>query len=98
MVQRSWRVLHRGGVMVSVAKSIPENEPREHGVRGLFFIVVPDRDQLEEMARLIDAGSLKPIVASILPLARARDAFELGAKGHTRGKIILQVRDDTPRA
>jgi NADPH:quinone reductase-like Zn-dependent oxidoreductase len=94
VVQRSWQVLRKGGIMVSVVKPIPENEPREHGVRGVFFIVEPDRDQLKEMAKLIDTGSLKSIVAAVLPLARARDAFEMGLKGHTRGKIVLQVRDD----
>jgi NADPH:quinone reductase-like Zn-dependent oxidoreductase len=94
VVQRSWQVLRKGAVMVSVVKPIPENESRERGVRGVFFIVEPDRDQLEEMAKLIDTGSLKSIVAAVLPLARARDAFEMGLKGHTRGKIVLQVRDD----
>jgi NADPH:quinone reductase-like Zn-dependent oxidoreductase len=98
VMQRSWRVLLSGGVMVSVAKVIPENELREHGARGLFFIVEPDHDQLEEMAKLIDAGSMKLIVANILPLAQAREAFELGAKGHGRGKIVLRVRDDALQA
>ena len=93
-VQRSWQVLRKGGVMVSVVKPIPESEPREQGARGVFFIVEPDRDQLEEMAKLIDAGALKSIVAAVVPLARARDAFEMGLKGHTRGKIVLQVSDD----
>jgi NADPH:quinone reductase-like Zn-dependent oxidoreductase len=96
-VQRSWSVLRSGGLMVSVVGPIPENGPRPHGARGLFFIVQPDRDQLAEMATLIDAGALKSIVASVFPLSRARDAFELAAKAHTRGKIVLQVRDDTPR-
>ena len=94
-VQRSWQVLRKGGVMISVAKFFPETEPGEHGVRGLFFIVEPDRDQLEELAKLIDAGSLKPVVARVFPLAQARDAFELGLQGHTRGKIVLRVQDNT---
>jgi len=94
-VQRSWRVLRRGGAMISVTTLIPQDEAREHGARGLFFIVEPNREQLEELAKLIDAGSLKVIVASVQPLARARDAFELALKGHTRGKIVLQVRDST---
>jgi NADPH:quinone reductase-like Zn-dependent oxidoreductase len=94
VIDRSWRVLRPGGILISVAEPIPEDVPREHGVRGLFFIVEPDRDQLEEMAKLIDAGSLKPIVARTFPLAQAREAFELAGKGHTRGKIVLQVRDE----
>ena len=83
--------------MISVVKPIPENEARARGIRALFFIVEPDRKQLDEMAGLIDAGSLHSIVASILPLDRAREAFELAAQGHTRGKIVLQVRDESQR-
>ena len=83
VIERSWRVLRPGGILISVAKPIPENAPREHGVRGLFFIVAPDRDQSEEMAKL---------VAKTFPLAQARDAFELAGKGHTRGKIVLTVQ------
>ncbi len=88
-------MLRPGGAMISVAKDIPKDEPGKHNARGLFFIVKPDRGQLEEMAKLIDAGVLKSIVASIFPLAEARQAFELAAQGHTRGKIVLQVRDDS---
>ncbi|MGA2882700.1 MAG: NADP-dependent oxidoreductase [Bryobacteraceae bacterium] len=97
IVQRSWRVLRRGGAMISVAKFIPENEPREHGVRGFFFIVEPDRDQLEELAKLLDTGLLKVEVAGVFPLVQACDAFELAGKGHTRGKIVLQVKDEPER-
>jgi NADPH:quinone reductase-like Zn-dependent oxidoreductase len=93
-VQRSWPVLRKGGILVSVVKPIPECESRPHGARGVFFIVEPDRDQLEEMAKLMDAGTLKSIVAAVVPLAQAREAFEMGLKGHTRGKIVLEVRDD----
>ena len=58
------------------------------------FVVEPDRSQLEQLEKLIDAGSLQSIVASVFPLDRAREAFELGLKGHTRGKIVLRVRDE----
>jgi NADPH:quinone reductase-like Zn-dependent oxidoreductase len=92
-VERSWKTLRPGGAMISVAEFIAEDEPAKHGVRGLFFIVEPDREQLEEMARLVDQGRLKVFVDKIFPLAHARDAFELALQGHTRGKIVLQVRE-----
>jgi NADPH:quinone reductase-like Zn-dependent oxidoreductase len=88
VVERSWQVLRPGGRIVSVVQPIPD----PHGV---FFIVEPSRDQLEELAALADVGLLKPIVARVFPLVQAREAFELGLQGHTRGKIVLQVRDDT---
>jgi NADPH:quinone reductase-like Zn-dependent oxidoreductase len=93
-VGRSWKVLRQGGAMISVAEPIPDGAPAEHGARGLFFIVEPNRDQLEQMAQLIDQGLLKSLVAKVFPLSRARDAFELGLQGHTRGKIVLQVNDN----
>lgn len=93
-VERSWKVLRPGGAMISVAKMIPKNEPAKHGVRGLFFIVEPNREQLEEIAQLIDQGLLKVIVSDVFPLSRAREAFELALQGHNRGKIVLRVRDD----
>ena len=92
-VARSWPVLRPGGAMISIATSIPPDEPAKHGMRGSFFIVEPNREQLEDIARLIDDRMLKVIVAEVFPLSRAREAFELAIQGHTRGKIVLRVRD-----
>jgi NADPH:quinone reductase-like Zn-dependent oxidoreductase len=50
-----------------------------------------NRADLTEIARLIDAGTVKPVVSTVLPLAEARQAHELLEAGHTRGKIVLRV-------
>ncbi len=91
--ERSWGVLQQGGILVSLTAPIPADRPGEPSVRGVFFIVEPNREQLIEIAHLIDEGTLKPVIAEVLPLARAREAFEHGAAGHNRGKIVLKVRD-----
>jgi NADPH:quinone reductase-like Zn-dependent oxidoreductase len=57
----------------------------------VFFIVRPNRAQLIEIARLIDARLLRPIVEATFPLAKARDAFEHGLRGHDRGKLVLAI-------
>jgi NADPH:quinone reductase-like Zn-dependent oxidoreductase len=93
-MERSWRVLRRGGTLVSVAAPPPPEPARDAGVRGIYFIVEPSRAQLVEIARLIDAGEVRPVLDVVLPLARAREAFERGLAGHLRGKIVLRV-DDT---
>ena len=61
---------------------------------GRDLIVEGDRAQLEQIASLVDDGTLKPIIAKVFPLARAREAFEFGAASHGPGKIVLEV---TPR-
>lgn len=58
--------------------------------REAFFIVRPDRGQLNEITRLIDAAQLRPVVDCVFPLAQARQAFE---HKPTRGKVVLSVAD-----
>jgi NADPH:quinone reductase-like Zn-dependent oxidoreductase len=92
--ERSWHVLKPGGLLVSLPEPIPEGEAAAHGNggrRGLFFVVQPNRQQLGNIATLIDSGAVRPIVAATIPLAKARQAFERGAAGHTRGKLVLAV-------
>lgn len=48
--------------------------------------------QLQELATLIDAGSIRTAVDSTFPLSDAASAHERAARGHIRGKIVLTVR------
>jgi NADPH:quinone reductase-like Zn-dependent oxidoreductase len=93
--ERSLRVLRKGGVLVSVVSRIPPGIAQKHGVRSVYFIVEGNRAQLEQIASLVDEGNLKPIIANVFSLARAREAFEFGAASHSPGKIVLEV---TPAA
>jgi NADPH:quinone reductase-like Zn-dependent oxidoreductase len=89
--ERSWRVLRKGGVLVTLVSPIPDGVAEQHGVRSVFFIVRGNRGQLEQISTLVDEGKLRPVIAEVLPLARAREAFEHGVAGHAPGKIVLQV-------
>jgi NADPH:quinone reductase-like Zn-dependent oxidoreductase len=89
--QRSWGVLRRGGILVGLVSPLPADKAASLGVRGAFFIVEPNRNQLIELGHLIDKGILPVVVRAVLPLARAREAFEQGSAGHGRGKTVLQV-------
>jgi NADPH:quinone reductase-like Zn-dependent oxidoreductase len=90
---RSWQVLKRGGMLVSIAGESIKQPPAELGVRGKFFIVRSDRLQLIEIARLIDRGYIRPVVGAVMPLADARNAFERMAAPGKKGKIVLQVSE-----
>jgi NADPH:quinone reductase-like Zn-dependent oxidoreductase len=57
------------------------------------FVVEPNREQLLEVARLIDAGKLRPEIDSIFPLAEARAAFLRSAARGKHGKVVLRVID-----
>jgi NADPH:quinone reductase-like Zn-dependent oxidoreductase len=92
--ERSWRVLKPGGTLVSIVPNPSHERASAQRIRCVFFIVKPSRMQLIQIAELIDAGRVRPIIDEILPLAKARVAFERGLAGHNRGKFVLRVRDD----
>jgi len=93
--QRSFKVVKKGGVLVSVLEPFSRLKAAFRGVRAHFVFVQPNAKQLAELANLIDNGKLKPAVETVLPLAEARQAHALSQRGHTRGKLVLQVREST---
>jgi NADPH:quinone reductase-like Zn-dependent oxidoreductase len=89
--QRSWVVLKSGGILVSTVGPPPGDVALQHKVRVASPFVQPSATQLAEIARLIDAGQLRPIVETVLPLAEARRGHEIIQGGHTRGKLVLSI-------
>jgi NADPH:quinone reductase-like Zn-dependent oxidoreductase len=89
---RSWKLLKKGGILVSIVGPPPSaDEAAKLGLRTAYFSAQPNASQLAEIAALVDSGKIKPFVESVLPLSEARRAHELTQSGQTRGKIVLQV-------
>jgi NADPH:quinone reductase-like Zn-dependent oxidoreductase len=94
-LERSWGVLRPGGTLVCLNAKPDPGKAAALGVRALFFIVEPNRSELIEIARLIDSGILRTFLDAVLPLEQAKLAFEHGLQGHSRGKIVLRVAEQT---
>ncbi|MFF0213577.1 NADP-dependent oxidoreductase [Streptomyces vinaceus] len=88
--QRSLKVLKSGGHLVTLPG--PDGLPADpQGVHASWVLVEPDLGGLREIAALADRGLLKPLVDTVLPLAQAAKAHEIGELGRTTGKIVLTV-------
>jgi NADPH:quinone reductase-like Zn-dependent oxidoreductase len=86
---RSIAAAKPGGRIVSIAE-----EPHETGrddLSAVYFVVEQSRDQLAELARLIDAEKLRPEVDSVFPLAEAVAAFARLHERGKRGKVVLDI-------
>ncbi len=83
---RSWQVLKPGGRLVTIAAD--GEYTTDARVREAFFIVEPNRSQLVEIARLIDADTLRVVVGAVFPLLHVSNAYE---HKPVRGKTVLQV-------
>jgi NADPH:quinone reductase-like Zn-dependent oxidoreductase len=89
--ERSWKVLKRGGILVSIVSPPKAAAAAEHGVRQAFVFTQPNAAQLAEIAKLADADKLKAVVETVLPLSDATRGQELSERGHGRGKIVLRL-------
>lgn len=98
-LKRSWKVLKKGGRLVSVAtEGLPTNYEAyfkengdSYGVKATWFIVHSSKDHLIRIAELIDSGHVKPMVDTILPLSQASQAYSGAKEIHKNGKIVLRV-------
>src|SRR5216117_2562854 len=91
---RSYRVVKKGGIIVSLVARPNESELEKHGIRGTALNVEPNSEELGEIGKLIDDKKIKVIVSQTFPLSEGRKAHEQVATGHTRGKIVLKVGDE----
>jgi NADPH:quinone reductase-like Zn-dependent oxidoreductase len=90
--ERSWKVLKRGGILVSIVQPPPENEAKAHGVRGVFMVEDAKRNaELTQIAKLVANRQIQVNVETVLPLTEARKAQEISQTGHAHGKIVLKV-------
>jgi NADPH:quinone reductase-like Zn-dependent oxidoreductase len=82
-----------GGRIVSVAEQPPGARPGSR-IEGVYFVVEPNREQLVELAALVDSDDVRPAIDSVFPLADARTAFERTMARGKSGKVVLRVVDD----
>jgi NADPH:quinone reductase-like Zn-dependent oxidoreductase len=87
---RSFQVIHPGGIFVTVAARLPEDAGNAQNIRATNAGRA-SADTLKQVSELIEAKQLKPIVGGRFPLSQARQAQELSQTGHGRGRILLII-------
>lgn len=94
VAMRSLDVLRPGGLLISVPSRSAGAAPAaaaERGIRATGMLVEPDGHALEQLAALVQARRLRPVVADTFPLERAAEAHRAGERGRTTGKLVLTI-------
>jgi len=89
--EASWRVLKKGGILVSTVMPPSPERATAAGLRGAFVFTPPRGAVLAQLAALVDEGQLRLLVGQEFALADAAEAHRLGESGTSRGKMILRV-------
>jgi NADPH2:quinone reductase len=86
---RGFDTVRDGGRAVGIVYGGPDAAPR--GIAFQRFSAASGRERMARIAEMADAGKLRVELAAELPLGRAREALELVAAGHTRGKVVVTI-------
>jgi NADPH:quinone reductase-like Zn-dependent oxidoreductase len=89
---RSYGVVKKGGVIVSITDEPDQTECAKHSITCSRMGAHPDSTVLEELTKLIEAGKIKPIVSQTFSLAEANKAHQQIETRHTLGKVVLKVQ------
>lgn len=88
----SLEVLRPGGIVVPLPSLADLSPARDRGIRAAIPAIVPGRDRLDHLVQGMRSGSYPLEVSQVLPLAKIADAHRILEKGHTRGKLVIDVR------
>lgn len=89
--ESSWSVLKQGGILISIVSPPSEEKAKELGVRSAFVFIEPNAYILEQLAKLVEQGELRPIIGAEFALQDIVKAHALSESGRTVGKIVLYV-------
>ena len=90
--KNSVKVLKEGGILVSTLGIVDKDLLTKKNIHGEAYMAQSIPDQLNQIAKLIDEGKLKPVIAKVMPLEQAAEAQKESEQGHVRGKIVLEVK------
>lgn len=90
LAARSFKVLHQGGIYVTVAGRLDPDAGKAEGVRAVSASRAAP-ENLVHLSALLESKELVPVVGKVFPLEQARQAHEMSATGHGRGRILLKI-------
>lgn len=87
----SFKVLKRGGTIVSMIAPKDEKLAEEYGVTAITQSTKITTKNLDILTNFIENKGVKPHIDKIYTLDRIKDAFEAKEKGEVLGKIVIQI-------
>jgi NADPH:quinone reductase-like Zn-dependent oxidoreductase len=91
-LRRAYRMIRPGGTLISTVATPDSAQLAEHKLKGGRVSVHPDRNNLREIALLIQTGAVTPTVSMMYPLAEGNIAPDDLGRLHKPGKSVLLVQ------
>ncbi|KAK4609041.1 putative zinc-binding oxidoreductase, mitochondrial [Fulvia fulva] len=105
-LDKCWRALAPNGSLFTIVPTLETtnyvsgpltvpDEVKDRGIRGMFFLMRPNAEQLGKITKLIEEGRVeKPVVDSVHDFEAYEAAFNRVRSGRAVGKVILKVCEE----
>lgn len=90
---KSFQVLKKGGVLVSMLGQPDKGLAQKYGVTAIGQGTNTNSSHLTRLAELVNAGKIKVHVDTVYPLEKVKEAFTRLENGHPQGKVVLKIKD-----
>jgi len=88
---RAFKVLRRGGMLVSTVNEPKMEMIHKYGVRAEYVFAGPNATILNEIRTLVENGKMKPFIDKVFKLDEVKQAEIYSQSPSIRGKIVLRV-------
>jgi len=86
-----FNIIKKGGILVSIAGPPDQKIAIEHGVGVVNIMTDVSREQLNSLSKLVDGRKIKLRIGKIFKFSELKDAFRYFEKGHTKGKVVIEM-------
>jgi alcohol dehydrogenase len=89
---KSFRVLKKGGIIVSMLEQPNSELMQQFGVKAIFQFTQVNRERLTKLVEFVDQqNNIEIHIDKTFPLDEARNALDYQKDAHPRGKIVLAI-------
>ena len=92
-LKKSYSLVKKNGCLITIADAIDPKIAKKGEMRTACVIVKPNGEQLQKIVNLFKEGKLQLPEIHEMPLKDVKKAHLMSQKGHTRGKVVLKVKD-----
>lgn len=91
ILQRSLQVIRKGGHLISLLDEMHTDIASQQGINFQRWWVMPNAEDLQHIAKLIDNGEIKVHIDKVFPLEQVKQAHALSESQRACGKIVLNI-------
>jgi len=79
-------------IVMSLLSFSIRGKAKKRNIDYSFLFMKANGNQLEKIAKLIEADIIKPVIDKIYPFEQTNEALEYVESGHAKGKVVIKIK------